>query len=211
MHFGFKKSVAALSLATTLMLGGCVPQATMTCTVTVSTQPVKQTGPKPQVIGAQDLQLETDVSVSGEMVPSSTQQAMAHLMTVAMPDAGSFSLDTSGSTVTWPATGTVTLTVSQLSSGAVIATSNFAYVKSGSVLVFADPTSVNNWLAATGADPASSKLAYTVAGFPVTPQSGTNVAAAAARADSTVMAQSAATFEGSSCPPGPHPIKCIPN
>ena len=50
MHFGLKKSAAALVAATTLMLGGCVPQATLTCTVTVSTQPVKPKSPKAQFV-----------------------------------------------------------------------------------------------------------------------------------------------------------------
>ncbi len=145
------------------------------------------------------------------MVLSSTQRAMAYVMATTMPDAGSFSLDTSGSTVAWPATGTITLAITNLASGAVIATNSFAYTKSGTVLVFANPALVNAWLSATGANPASSKLSYTIAGFPVTPQSGTNIAAATARADNTVMAQSAVTFEGSSCPRGPHPTICMPN
>lgn len=72
----------------------------------------------------------------------------------AIPDAHLFVIDTSGTTVRVPMTGNVTLKLADSASGFVFAARTFAWIRSRTELILADPAAVNLWADTngTGAD-----------------------------------------------------------
>jgi hypothetical protein len=194
--------VGLAALSCTLMLAGC-GSASMTCTVKVSTES------KADAVGAGAGAGANGIAVSGELVASGMQQKLAATFSSSLPDAASFTMDTSGSTILWPSSGVIVLTITQISTGSVVASSSFTYVKNGTVLSFANPSVVNQWLQSMNADPSNFRLGYQLSSFSVIPQQGTNVVKVAALQDNTVQATSMSTFEGvSACPRQPHPNRC---
>lgn len=96
-----------------------------------------------------------------------------HVLTSQIPDASQFSISTAGSTIEYPATGQVT--ISLLSGGTLEAAKTFPWVRNGTLITLQDPAAVNAW--AETAAPSASKLAYTMVPFSVASQlqEGTNV------------------------------------
>lgn len=63
-----------------------------------------------------------------------------------LPDAAMFELDTSGSTIPYPATGNAVLRVKNVATGAISASQTFSWVRTGTVIRVADPNAVNAWI-----------------------------------------------------------------
>jgi len=84
---------------------------------------------------------EIDVGISGTF-PAAIR-AMA--MQTAAVTADTLYIDTTGTDFALSTSGNVAITLTD-SGGSVIASSTFPWVKSGTRLVFVDPTSVQNWI-----------------------------------------------------------------
>jgi len=85
--------------------------------------------------------VEIDAGISGQF-PAAIR---AMTMRGAAVTADTLYIDTSGTDFALSASGNVAITLTD-SSGNVIASSTFPWIKSGTRLIFSDPTSVQNWL-----------------------------------------------------------------
>lgn len=114
-------------------------------------------------------------------------------------DAAGVFLDTSGSTIAYPASGLVTLTLLN-SNGAVVASNTFAWSNAGTGLVFANPSAVNAWESANsnGVSIFNYQLAPFNAGYPA----GANTLAIATTYQGVTLASTRSVFtspNGSNC------------
>ncbi len=115
-------------------------------------------------------------------------------------DAAGVVLDTSGSTIAYPSTGTVTLSLFN-ASGAVVASKSFPWVRSGAGLIFSSPAAVNQWESANnnGVSQINYQLAPFTAGF----LAGTNTMSIATTYQGVTLSHFSSTFKsarGSQCP-----------
>ena len=76
-------------------------------------------------------------------------------------DAASFSIDTSGSTMSVPGNGHVTINLVVASSGATVASATVPWHRVGSAIVLSNPDSVNAWALASGGMPTPSRTSFT--------------------------------------------------
>lgn len=125
-----------------------------------------------------------------------------------LPDASLYSIDTTGSTIPYPSTGEVT--VSLLSSTDTVEAANtFQWVKTGSEIVLADPAAVNAW--AASAAPDAAEMNYTLLPFSTTLQAGENWIKSTAVYDGVAIG--AASQEITYCPRTPptedQPMPCV--
>ena len=67
-------------------------------------------------------------------------------------DAAAFEMDVSGSTITYPATGTGSVVLRRASNNTIVAAQTFAWKRIGSVITFSNPNAVNQWAYANSAD-----------------------------------------------------------
>lgn len=75
------------------------------------------------------------------------------------PDAASFAIDIDGSTVQFPGAGTLVVSLVDSAAGQAVASRRFAWKRSGTRLLFADPDAVNAWALASGADAGALRFA----------------------------------------------------
>jgi hypothetical protein len=85
-------------------------------------------------------------------------------------------IDTSGTTVSLPPSGTVTLSLT--SEGGTLGARSFAWTRQSSSIRFTDAAAVNQWLQATGQGAANPVLSYHLDSFNVVAVPGTNVVSA---------------------------------
>ena len=85
--------------------------------------------------------VEIDAGISGQFPAAIKAMAMRG----AAVTADTLYIDTSGTDFALSTSGNVAITLTD-SSGGVIGSSTFPWIKSGTRLVFSDPTSVQNWL-----------------------------------------------------------------
>lgn len=129
--------------------------------------------------------------------PKASSLATSLLESVRIADAASFQIDTAGSTVFIPWNGTVMLSLSRSSDGAVRASRTFAWKRTGTVIRLSDPNAVNAWAAAAGAD--ADTLKYSLTRFQSDYGKGAQKISAASVYEGEVVATSMSAFE--SCAP----------
>lgn len=115
----------------------------------------------------------------------------------ALPDAASFQLDTSGSTIPYPSSGSVTLQVKNSASGAIVAAQQFQWVKTGTVIKLANADSANNWLYANMGE--GDALSYDLVPFRSRYGAGPQVIAGQAKYEGATQASYTVQFSGGSC------------
>lgn len=93
----------------------------------------------------------------------SPQLRSSMLMATTIPDAAQFYIDTTGSTVAYPATGTVTISLINSSTKSVQAAKLFAWTRSGSIIRLTDPNAVNAWASVNGGS--ADKMTYQMTRF----------------------------------------------
>ncbi|MDG2523803.1 hypothetical protein P6166_00315 [Stenotrophomonas sp. HITSZ_GD] len=126
----------------------------------------------------------------------------------ATPDAALWEMDTAGSQIPYPATGTVSVMLMRSADNVVVAAQTFSYVKSGTIVRLADPDAVNNWAYANAGDADSIK--YETAPF-VSMFQGEKTTSIAAKYASEQQASFSATVYGNPrCTTYPSPYQCQP-
>lgn len=122
-----------------------------------------------------------------------------------VPDAAQFSLDTAGSTIPYPASGTVVVKLKVSSTGATQATKSFGWVRNGTIIKLQDPDAVNAWALANAGD--ADNINYQLAPFYSAYGSGTKTIAGAAKDGAETLASFHNTFIND-CPRYPTPDLC---
>lgn len=135
----------------------------------------------------------------GGSISFPTNLAQARVLANVPIDAAGVLLDTSGSTITYPSTGTVILSLYN-ASGSVLASKSFPWVLSGTALVFANPAAVNQWESANsnGVTQVNYQLTPFTAGY----AAGTNTMSIATTYQGLTLARATSTFSsntGSRC------------
>ena len=117
------------------------------------------------------------------------------------PDAASFAIGIDGSTVQFPNTGTLVLSLVDSVAGQQVAARRFAWTRSGARLVLVDPDAVNAWALEVGGD--ADALRFVVDPFDVVESRTTlQVLDVSAIHDGVVLASSTSTWTtdtGSTC------------
>lgn len=121
-----------------------------------------------------------------------------------VPDATHFEIDVSGSTVAFPMTGEVLLSLVDTRNGTVTATRQFGWRRAGATLRLADADAVNAWAAASGGS--ADELRYSLIPFFVGAAPGPNTIATASRYRGTRRAASVSDFNV--CTKYPSPYQC---
>lgn len=121
-----------------------------------------------------------------------------------VPDAAQFEIDVSGSSIAFPANGSVTLLLFDGRQGATIAARQFQWHRTGTILRLVDPDGANAW-AAAASGPAT-ELRYDFATFDVSAAPGPNTIAAASRYGGATKAASVSDFQV--CTKYPSPYQC---
>lgn len=134
---------------------------------------------------------------------------LAQKMAIAadVADAAQFSIDVSGSTILYPATGIVTLTLKNTASGTTLATTDFDWTRSGSIIKLTDPDAVNNWALASGGS--ANELSYKIKPFPMSSGYGQQVISVQSTYEGNVTASASSTYYR--CTSYPSPYACAPN
>lgn len=120
-------------------------------------------------------------------------------------DAADFEIDVSGSTISYPSTGKVTLTLKDRSTGAVQAARQFDWVRTNNILRLDDPDAVNVWAASEGGS--ANDLSYKLARFDSAAPPGEHVISTKSKYLGQVTATSTSHF--SICTPYPSPYPCM--
>lgn len=121
-----------------------------------------------------------------------------------VPDAARFEIDVSGSSVAFPANGSVTLQLFDPQQGVTIASRQFQWHRTGNILRLVDPDGANTWAAAESGP--ATELRYDLATFDVGAAPGPNTIAAASRYGGATKAASVSDFQV--CTKYPSPYQC---
>lgn len=143
-------------------------------------------------------------SIGGTIPPKGSSMPLAErlLRSASVVDAAAFELDVSGSTFSYPLTGSVTLILTDRTTNSIQAARQFGWIRSGAMLRLADPDAVNAWAAAEGGT--ANDLTYRLA--PVrTSVPGEHSASIKTRYDGVVRATATTTFTVCTRHPSPYP------
>lgn len=148
--------------------------------------------------------IKCDARVSASKTFENRMLSAANLASSgALPDASAFSMNISGSTITYPSTGQVTITITNSSSNSVVAAQTFSWVRTGNTLVLANPAAVNAW--ASGISSAADEVSYQLVPFEAQAAAGNNTIVAASVYQGQTTASASSTFCYSPrTPPSPH-------
>lgn len=147
-------------------------------------------------------------SISGTIPPGKPQMmALASQMLAAteVPDAALFEIDVSGSTISYPATGTVTITLKDTATDTVQAAKLFNWTRTGNSIRLADPDAVNAWAATEGGN--ANELSYKLTRFATTSGAGDQIISTAAKYEGVVKATASSSF--TRCTTYPSPYQCM--
>lgn len=148
--------------------------------------------------------------VGAEAVWESKKGFLADILskTILAPDAGSYQLDVSGSTIPYPSNGTMVVTLKNSASGNVVAAQTFQWTRTGSVISASHPDSINNWAYSYAG--AADSISYELSQFRSAYGSGLQTIAASSYYESTRGAGFTATFlGGSGCERHPRTGLCM--
>jgi hypothetical protein len=112
-------------------------------------------------------------------------------------DFSSLSMDISGSTVTFPSSGGITLTLHDDLHGTTLASGVFSWVRSGSRIYLADPASANGWAAPYAED--ADRVSFQLDDFASPVLSGTNSIAVNVDVDGVTHASSSQVWHAGGC------------
>jgi hypothetical protein len=129
--------------------------------------------------------------IGGPVGPIKRLLASAMMATTTVPDAAQFYIDTTGSTVAYPATGTVTITLIDSTTGSVQAAKLFGWTRYGNQLKLTDPNAVNTWASAYGN---ADSMKYSLTRFQSNYGIGNQTIAVASNYEGSVTATSSSTF-----------------
>lgn len=185
-----KRIIAIAGIAATLALVGCAG-ATWNVKATCKT----------------DGDCQVEGSIGGTIPGGGSNGRLADKMLASSApwDAADFVLDVSGSTVHYPSTGRVTLTLIDRSTDVVQAARQFDWVRNGSILRLVDPDTVNAWAATEGGT--ANDLTYKLARFETGAPPGDHIASVKSKYQGQVTAS--ATTHFSVCTPYPSPYQCM--
>jgi hypothetical protein len=130
-----------------------------------------------QAVGPATNVAVVEANITGSMFIGSETAAMMSALSGDSIDASSITMDTSGSNVQWPLTGSVSLTIRNKASNAVLAARSFPWARSGSVVRFSNPAAVDAWLSSSGANASQHKVDYAFQNLTMPAQDGTNLVA----------------------------------
>lgn len=123
-------------------------------------------------------------------------------------DASDFELNVSGSTIPYPSTGTVTISLVDSGNGAVQAAKLFAWTRIGEVIRLSNPSAVNAW--ATNNRGSSDSIKYDITPFNSIYGQGEQTMTVSAKYQGVTKASSTTTVTGCSSPSGyPRKDDCI--
>ncbi|MDY4341030.1 hypothetical protein NG829_18900 [Xanthomonas sacchari] len=123
-------------------------------------------------------------------------------------DAAQFQIDTTGSTIPYPANGMVNVLLVRSSDNSVVATHTFPYVKSGAVIRLADPDSVNSWAYSNAGD--ADSVRYETVPFTSMFQGEKKMAVATKYEGQSVASFTATVYGNPPCTRYPSPTQCPP-
>lgn len=113
-----------------------------------------------------------------------------------LPDAGAYELDTAGSTIPYPATGTFVVTLTDTSTGQVQAAASFPWVKVGTILKAQNPTAINDWAYANAGT--ADKVSYEIVPFRSNYGGGQQIIAGQAKYEGSTQSTFSVAFDGGS-------------
>jgi len=126
---------------------------------------------------------------------------MANALNVGALDAASFNVDTTGSTISYPNSGTMVVSLTRSADGAVVASQTFSWIKQGAILVASDPDAINNWAYASAGD--ADSVSYSLNKFVAGATPGVNTIAATGVYEGVQQASAVSNFiVGNGCTPG---------
>lgn len=126
-----------------------------------------------------------------------------------VPDAAMFTIDTAGSTIPYPLTGTVLVKLIRSSDGKVFASKSFPWTRTGTIIRFTDPDAVNNWAYAYSGS--ADTFSYDTNDFPSN-FSGNKTMKITQKYESVVQASETTTVNGGpTCTNYPSPYPCSGN
>lgn len=157
-----------------------------------------------QTSGGGSCEVHGKIGGSFAVDPELRSAARAYTGGSPMFDASLVTLDTSGSTMTYPSHGQITVSLIDSTQDITVAARTFDYTKSGSTLVFTNPLVVNSWLAGYSNSTADSAT-YQLVPFGANMNPGPNTLAVASRYSGTTTASVVKHF--SYCPGGTLPTK----
>lgn len=142
--------------------------------------------------------------VSAEATWESRQKMIGSMLAALelVPDAGSYELDTAGSTVPYPSRGGLVVTLTDSTTGAVQAARNFSWIKIGTAIRAEDPDAINAW-AYTHAGSAD-RIAYSLVPFRSSYGAGQQVIAGHSKYEGVTHAEYSVSFEARDC--AVHPV-----
>lgn len=103
----------------------------------------------------------------------SIYQGMMLALAANLPDAALFEIDVSGSSIGFPSSGLVTMTLVDTTTNVTIAAQQFPWTKVGGALKLSDPDAVNSWAVEKGGT--ADEMRYTLARFNASAPAGDNV------------------------------------
>ncbi|WP_369040061.1 hypothetical protein [Stenotrophomonas maltophilia] len=189
-------SLSAIALSTAMMLSGCnakMIKAYGECSG-------KQSGGGECKVG-----MEVIWESDGGGKKSIYNSLISSLSSI--PDAATFELDTSGSTIPYPATGSVVLRVKNSSTGVISASQTFAWVRTGTLIRAADPSAVNAWIYSNVGN--GDSMSYDLVPFHSSYGDGLQVIAGQAKQEGVTKASYYLEFAGRDCVNHPSPHLCI--
>lgn len=123
------------------------------------------------------------------------------------PDAKSYVLDISGSTIPYPATGTMNVVLSNGGNGQVVSSRLFAWTRSGNSIHARDPDQINEWAYANGAG--ADSVRYEIIPFRSNFGSGTQTIAGISSYEGRELNRFSVVFDGTpDCPGYPTDTEC---
>lgn len=122
-----------------------------------------------------------------------------------IPDAYQFHIDVSGSTVSYPNTGTAILKLTDAESGIAIAARTFGWTRTGNLIRLTEPDAVNTWASSVSGNIGG--MTYTLNPFTVVAQPGLQTVALKSVYEGTATASATSTFV--KCTTYPSPYLCM--
>jgi hypothetical protein len=134
MNMVVKTSMGTALVLTGLLLAGCSSSWTIKASASCS-----RTFPGGQTKCTAGASTSTTIGNNIRMLASAFSGE-------SIPDASEYSMDTSGSTIPYPRTGQITVTLKNSSANTVVAAKMFPWTRIGNTISFSNPSAVNSWV-----------------------------------------------------------------
>lgn len=150
---------------------------------------------------------ECKASVEATWEPADNQLRSVLANVDVVPDAAQFEIDTTGSSIPYPASGLVNITLTDTNSQVVQASKNFTWVRVGAVLKLQSPNAVNTWAIQNAGS--ANKMDYRLLPFASNYGENLQIIAIKAKYENETLASFASTFDGSCYSEVPQQDDCI--